>query len=193
MPVHEFHIFINGVERTTHEHELLPEEILRIGGFTSSEYKLMKVNAPNVELVPGTSVQMEDGEKFLALKKSNPFSDINGIPEIEKFIIEKLGLKSEHIQGSNGENLVAKDFVVPAGCLAGKICDIAIACTNSAPFNPHPYFHVRPALVSNGSANGTQAGQITADWQYWSRRWVTPPKSPEEVWAWVLTALTEAA
>jgi hypothetical protein len=193
MPVHEIHFFVNGVKHITHEHELLPEEILRIGGFTSSEYKLVKADAPSVELVPGVPVHMENGEKFLALKKANQFSDINGMSEIEQFVVEKLCLKSEHIQGSNGDNLVVKDFVVPAGSLAGKTCDIALACTSSAPFNPHPYFHIRPALVSNGPANGTQPGQITTDWQYWSRKWLTPPKSPEDVWAWVLTALTEAA
>jgi hypothetical protein len=190
---HELHFFLNGVKHTTNEHQLVPEQILQIGGFTSEEYKLVKAHKPNEELVPGVPVEIENGEKFLALKKTNQFSDLKEMSEIEIFVTDKLGLKTENITGSNGVNLVIKDVLIPSGSLSGKLCDVAIAATNSIPFTPHSYFHIRPALVANGPANGTQAGQITPEWQYWSRKWPTPPKRPEDMWAWILTALIEAA
>ncbi len=193
MHPHEIHFFINGIRHSTDHHELPAEEILRIGGFSSAEYKLVRVDKPDAELPPGTPVHIHEGEKFLALKKKNEFSDIGGMADIERFAAEKLGLTTKHVKGSNGENLILKNVVVPGGRLAGKSCDVAIAITNSVPFNPLPYFHTRPSLVDNGPANGTSAGKISPDWQYWSRRWSAPPRSPEDVWAWVLTALTQAA
>lgn len=192
MHAHEVHFFLNGVRHTTHEHQLPPEEILRIGGFSSEDYKLVTADKPNEELVPGVPVPIKDGEKFLALKKTNQFSDIATMRDIERFIVDSLELKTEYIKGGNGDNLAIKDFVIPSGTLAGTKCDIAIACTGSVPFNPHPYFHVRPELVPTGQS-GTQAGKITSEWQYWSRQWLKPPRAPEDMWAWVLTALIEAA
>ena len=189
----EFHFFLNGVNHTSHHQEITPEEILRIGGFAPDEYKLVRVKKPDEELLPGVPVRIENGEKFLALKKSNPFSDITGMADIEQFIVERLALKVEYVKGGNGDNLVMKDFEIPAGSLAGKKCDLALPCTNSVPFNPHAYFHTRPALVPNDSVHGTQAGKVSPDWQYWSRQWSKPPRGPEEVWAWILTALTDAA
>jgi hypothetical protein len=194
--MHDHHaicFFVNGVEHSTDQHELLAEEILRIGGFKAEEYKLVTAEKPDSELVPGTLVHIHEGERFLALKKKNEFSDIGGMPEIERFVTENLGLAVDHVHGNNGENLVIKNVVVPGGPLAGKTCDVAILVTNSVPFNPMPYFHTRPALVDYGPVNGTQPGQISAEWQYWSRKWITPPHLPEDVWAWVLTALTQAA
>lgn len=193
MHVHEISFFVNGVKHTTHEHELSAEQILQVAGFSADEYKLVTAKEPDKELQPGTLVEIENGEKFLALKKVNQFTDIAGMSDIERFVSERLGLKTEYLKGNNGDNLIIRDFVVPAGKLEGKQCDIALACTSSVPFIPHPYFHIRPALAGDGHANGTQGGKITSEWQYWSRKWPAPPKGPEDIWAWILTALTQAA
>ena len=72
------------------------------------------------------------------------FTDIAGTSEIEQFVSGRLGLKTEYVKGNNGDNLVIKEFVIPGGKLDGKKCDIALACTTSVPYIPHPYFHVRP-------------------------------------------------
>jgi hypothetical protein len=112
--------------------------------------------------------------------------------DLEIFAAKKLGLATEHVKGTNGDNLVIKTVSISGGRLTGRSCDIALAVTNSVPFNPLPYFHTRPARVENGKTNGTSAGQTSPDWQYWSRKWTSPPRSPEDVWAWVLTALTQA-
>jgi hypothetical protein len=190
MHEHEIHFFVNGVRHSTDRHELLAEEILRIAGFNSEHYKLVRTDKPDTEIAPGELVHLHDEEKFLALKKSNEFSDIGGMSDLEQYFSERLGFTTEHVSGTNGDNVVIKSVVVPGGILVGKTCDIAIASTKSVPFNPLPYFHTRPALVANG--NGTAAGQISSDWQYWSRKWDSPPRTPEEVWAWLLTALTQA-
>jgi hypothetical protein len=190
---HEIHFFVNGIRHSTDRHELPAEEILRIAGFSTDQYKLVRAEKPDTEVPPDALVHIHEGEKFLALKKQNEFTDITGMPDIERFVTERLGLKTEHVKGANGENVVIKDVVVPAGSLTGKRCDLALPHTSSVPFNPLPYFHTRPALVANGSANGTQTGQVSAEWQYWSRKWTSPPRTPEDVWAWVLTALTQAA
>jgi len=190
---HLIHFFVNNVRHETERNELRGEEILQIGGFTSTEYKLVRKDQPDVEIPPDAEVHLHDGDHFLALKKQNPFSDLGGMADIGRFIADKLGLETEQVSGANGNNLVIKNAVVPSGRLAGRTCDVAIAVTNSQPFNPPPYFHTRPPLVDNGPANGTQAGQISPEWQYWSRKWTSPPRSPEDVWAWILTALTQAA
>ncbi len=111
--------------------------------------------------------------------------------DLEAFFAEKLGFKTGYVKGNNGDYLVVRDVVILAGPLAGKICDIALQCNASLPFMPHPAFHTKPALVAMGT-NGTQAGQITSEWQYWSRQWPKLPLSAEEVWSWILTALTQA-
>jgi hypothetical protein len=188
---HKIRFFVNNIEYKTHNHELSAEAILRIAGFTSADYTLVLESNPSQPLPPEGMIHLHDGERFLALRKTNPVSEISGMKDIESFFAEKLGLKVDYLKGNNGDNLVAHDVTIPAGPFAGKVCDIALQCTDSIPFLPHPAFHTKPALAAAGT-NSTQAGQITGEWQYWSRRWPKPPVSADEVWAWVLTTLTQA-
>jgi hypothetical protein len=183
--------FVNNIEHKTPEHELSAEAILRIAGFTSADYTLVQEANPSQALPPESMVQIHDGERFLALRKTNPVSEISGMKDIESFFSEKLGFRVDYLKGNNGDNLVVHDVTIPAGVFAGKICDIALQCNESIPFMPHPAFHTKPALAAV-STNGTQAGRITPEWQYWSRQWPKPPLSADEVWAWILTALTQA-
>lgn len=182
---------VNGVRYRTTEHQMLPEDILRIAGYNQEDYVLVRAKNPDKPLPLGKPEHIENGESFLALKKTNPVSAISGMADIERFVVEKLDLKVEYVKGANGDNLVIHEVTVPGGALEGKKCDVALLCTSSVPFNPHPSFHTRPALVP-ASTNGTSAGQISPEWQYWSRKWLTAPLSPEHVWAWILTALTQA-
>jgi hypothetical protein len=188
---HQIHYYVNNIHYKTHDHELSAEMILRLAGFSSADYTLVQEANPSQPIPPESMVRIHEGEHFLALRKTNPVSEISGMKDIESFFTEKLGLSVDYLKGNNGDNLVVHNVAIPAGPLAGKVCDIALQCTDSNPFLPHPAFHTKPPLAATGT-NGTQAGQITPEWQYWSRQWPKPPLSADEVWAWVLTALTQA-
>ena len=189
---HQIRYFVNNIQYKTHNHELSAEEILRAAGFASADYSLVLESNPSQPLLPDSMVRIHEGERFLALRKTNTVSEISGMKDIESFFSEKLGLRVDYQKGNNGENLVVHDVTILAGPLAGKTCDIALQCTDSNPFMPHPAFHTKPALAAVGT-NGTQGGQISPEWQYWSRQWPKPPQSADEVWSWVLTALTQAS
>jgi hypothetical protein len=188
---HAIHFVVNNITHETQNHTLRAEEILRIAGFTSADYTLVREAAPGEALPPESEVHLRDGERFLALRKTNTVSELGGIKDLEAFFSEKLGLRTDYVKGNNGDNLVVHDVEILVGPLAGRVCDIALQSNASTPFMPHPAFHTRPTLVAMGT-NGTQAGRITSDWQYWSRQWPKPPLSAEEVWSWILTALTQA-
>jgi hypothetical protein len=188
---HQIRFYVNNIEHRTKDRSLSAEEILRIAGFPSEDYTLVLETNPGEVIPLEKVVQLHDGERFLALRKTSTVSEISGMKEIEAFFSEKLALRVDYLKGNNGDNLVVHDVMIPAGVLAGKTCDIALKCNESRPFMPHPAFHTRPPLAIAGP-NGTQAGQISPEWQYWSRQWPKPPLSAEEVWAWILTALTKA-
>jgi len=187
---HQISFFVNNIKHKTKDHSLSAEAILRIAGFTSEDYTLVRETNPSEAIPPEGIVELHEGDRFLALRKTNTVSEISGMKDIESFFSEKLGLRVDYLKGNNGENLVVHDVAIPAGALAGKVCDIALQCTESVPFMPHPAFHTKPALVP--PQQGVQEGKITPDWQYWSRQWPKPPLSAEEVWSWILTALTQA-
>lgn len=189
---HPLRFFINNIEHRTKDHSLSAEEILRIAGFTSEDYTLVLEANPGEAIPLDMIVELHEGERFLALRKTNTVSEISGMKDIEAFFSEKLGLRVDYLKGNNGDNLVIHDVTIPAGALTGKVCDIALQCTDSLPFMPRPAFHTKPPLAAAGT-NGTQAGQITPEWQYWSRQWPKAPLSADEIWAWVLTALTQAS
>lgn len=188
---HQLRFYVNNIEHRTKDRSLSAEEILRKAGFATEDYTLVRETNPGEVIPPEKVVQIQEGERFLALRKTNTVSEISGMKDIEAFFSEKLGLKVDYLKGNNGDNLVVHDVPISAGALAGKTCDIALQCNQSVPFMPHPAFHTRPALDTAGT-NGTQAGHISPEWQYWSRQWPKPPLSAEEVWAWILTALTKA-
>jgi len=188
---HQISFFVNNIKHKTREKELSAEAILRLAGFESADYTLVRETAPSNPIPPESIVPIHEGERFLALRKTNTVSEISGMKDLESFFSEKLGLRVDYLKGNNGDNLVIHNFAIQAGPLAGKVCDIALQCTDSNPFMPHPAFHTKPALAAVGT-NGTQDGRIGSGWQYWSRQWPKAPLSADEVWAWVLTALTQA-
>jgi hypothetical protein len=184
-------ILINGIAHQTREHTLTVSQVLALAGFTTEDYTLVRKEAPSVALPVDEVLHLKDGNEFLALRKTNPVSELSNMRDLELFFSERLGRMIEYVDGGNGKNLIIHDVLIPVGPLAGKVCDIGIQYTDSTPFNPFPAFHTRPALVAVNT-NSTQAGRISAEWQYWSRQWTKPPLSPDEVWAWILTALTQA-
>ena len=104
-----------------------------------------------------------------------------------------LGFTVETTHDSDGAvYVVVREVTVPAGSLAGRVCDIALARCQSVPYVCPPAVHTRPALVPMDTTGPlkTQASKLGPDWQYWSRRF-DRPSSPQRVWAHVLTVLTE--
>ncbi len=88
---------------------------------------------------------------------------------------------------------VIEALEIPCGSLAGRICDVAIARTDSVPYVVAPAIHTRPALVPMNSAQplATQPSPIGPDeWQYWSRRFDRPP-TPKAILAHILTILCD--
>lgn len=112
--------------------------------------------------------------------------------QLEEFLCG-LGFRVETTQDSHGAPfVVVRDVVIPAGSLAGRTCDIALARCQSVPYVCPPAVHTRPALVPMDMSGPlkTQVSALGADWQYWSRRFDRSP-SPQRVWTHVLTVLSE--
>ncbi len=112
---------------------------------------------------------------------------------LEDFL-RSLGLTVEAIQDTAGAPYIAvRDVTIPAGSLAGQVCDIALARCQGVPYICPPAVHTRPALVAMDMVGPmkTQASALGPDWQYWSRRFDRAP-SPQRVWAHVLTVLSGA-
>jgi len=104
-----------------------------------------------------------------------------------------LGLAVETAQDANSHPYtVIRQVTITAGSLAGRTCDVALARCQSVPYLVAPAIHTRPALVPMDTSGPlhTQASQLGADWQYWSRRFDHSP-TPQRVWAHILTILGE--
>lgn len=102
-----------------------------------------------------------------------------------------LGLTVESVQDSDGaQYTVVRNYTIQgAGSLAGRTCDVALACCAGQPYIVASAVHTRPALLVMGTRN-TQASNLGPEWQYWSRRF-DHPVTPKAVWAHILTVLTE--
>jgi hypothetical protein len=87
---------------------------------------------------------------------------------------------------------VVRQVAIPAGSLAGRVCDVALARCQSMPYLVAPAIHTRPALVPMDMSGPlrTQASPLGPGWQYWSRRFDRPP-APQRIWAHILTILSE--
>ncbi|WP_410597872.1 hypothetical protein [Amycolatopsis sp. lyj-23] len=104
-----------------------------------------------------------------------------------------LGYSVETAQDTAGAPyIVVRRLTIPAGSLAGRTCDVALAKCRTMPYMCPPAIHTRPALVPMDTSGPlkTQASGLGPDWQYWSRRFDRSP-SPQRVWAHVLTVLSE--
>ena len=104
-----------------------------------------------------------------------------------------LGLAVDATQDSaHVPYIVVRNVTVPAGTLAGRVCDVALARCQSVPYMCPPAIHTRPALVAMDMAGPlkTQASSLGVEWQYWSRRFDRAP-SPQWIWTHVLSVLAE--
>ncbi len=111
---------------------------------------------------------------------------------LERFLHD-LGFTVETVYETAGAPYIAvHDVTIPAGPLAGRVCDIALARCQTVPYICPPAVHTRPALVPMDMLGPlkTQPSALGPDWQYWSRRFDRSP-SPQRVWAHVLTVLSE--
>jgi hypothetical protein len=107
--------------------------------------------------------------------------------------VRGLGFTVGAAHDTNGHPyIVVRQVIIPAGLLAGRICDVALARCQSVPYIVPPAIHTRPALVPMDMSGPlrTQASPLGPDWQYWSRRFDRPP-TPQRVWTHVLTILGE--
>lgn len=103
-----------------------------------------------------------------------------------------LDLTVETMQDSDGTSYtVVRGYTIRgAGSLAGRTCDVALAYCAGQPYVVAPAVHTQPALLEMGTRN-TQASNLGPEWQYWSRRF-DHPVTPKNVWAHIVTVLTEA-
>lgn len=101
-----------------------------------------------------------------------------------------LGLSVEVFQGGDGQPYtVIRGMTITRGGLTDTICDVAILRPAAEPYVVAPAIHVRPHLISMGTA-ATQQSPVGPEWQYWSRRYDHPP-TPKGIWAHILTVLGE--
>jgi hypothetical protein len=92
----------------------------------------------------------------------------------------------------NVEYSVVHKVVIPAGGLAGRVCDVALLRHTGIPYAVPAAIHTRPALVPMDMTGPlkTQASGIGPEWQYWSRRYDRVP-APKTIWTHVLTVFAE--
>ena len=102
-----------------------------------------------------------------------------------------LGWKLEQRVISPQTFIIIRDYVVPAGSLVGRICDIAIERTSAVPYVAPAAIHTRPALVpmDTGSLR-TMQSPLGPDWQYWSRL-VRGQPTPQRMVAHIATIFSE--
>jgi Prokaryotic E2 family E len=88
--------------------------------------------------------------------------------------------------------IIIRDYVIPAGNLAGRSCDVAIERTTTVPYVAPAAIHTRPALVpmDMGSSLRTQSSPLGSDWQYWSRV-VRGQPNPQKIVAHIATIFSE--
>jgi len=85
--------------------------------------------------------------------------------------------------------IIIRDYVIRAGSLAGRSCDIAIERTTTVPYVAPPAIHTHPALVPMGSLS-TMQSPLGPDWQYWSRLVRVQP-TPQKIVAHLATIFSE--
>jgi len=84
--------------------------------------------------------------------------------------------------------IVVRDYVIPAGTLAGITCDVAIQWSSSVPYQAPAAIHTRPILIPFGQHN-TQASGFGPEWEYWSR--IVREQTPRGVVAHIATVFSE--
>lgn len=107
--------------------------------------------------------------------------------------LKEIGLTVETLTGAdNNQYTTVRDFTIPKGALAGKICDIAIPRPAGEPYVLPAVLHIRPALLPMDSSppHATQSSGLEPEWQYWSRRLDRVP-TPKNIWTHIVTVLGE--
>lgn len=83
--------------------------------------------------------------------------------------LEGLGLTVETLDlGPQGRWIVAHDYPISTGTLAGQRRDVAIQCSPQVPYVAPSAVHVRPHVVQMGTRNA-QGSPLGPEWQYLSR------------------------
>lgn len=104
---------------------------------------------------------------------------------------QALGWQFERRSVGSQTFIVIHDYVIPAGTLAGQLCDIAIERTTAVPYVAPAAIHTRPALVAmDVNAFHTQHSPLGPDWQYWSRLVRSQP-TPRNIVAHIATIFSE--
>lgn len=85
---------------------------------------------------------------------------------------KSLGYIVEEINDSGGNLfIVIRGYKIPAGQLAGRVCDVAINKSSTVPYVAPSAIHTKPHLVPMDTRRfGTQGSSMGSEWQYWSRR-----------------------
>lgn len=111
--------------------------------------------------------------------------------DLEKYL-QDLGWNIENVRGGDGQPyIVIRDYVVPAGVLQGRTCDVAILRSSSVPYVPQSAIHTRPALVPmDMNKYRTQPSGVGPEWQYWSRVLRGVP-TPQSIVAHIATVFSE--
>jgi hypothetical protein len=104
---------------------------------------------------------------------------------------QALGWKIERRSVGSQTFIIVHDYVIPAGSLSGRSCDIAIERTTTVPYVAPAGIHTRPALVPmDVGAFHTHPSPLGPDWQYWSRT-VRGQPIPRGIVAHIATILSE--
>lgn len=76
----------------------------------------------------------------------------------------------EEVNDSKGDQyIVIRNYTIPAGKLAGRVCDVAIQKSTNVPYVAPAAIHSKPHLIPMGQYN-TLGSNLGPEWQYWSRR-----------------------
>lgn len=104
---------------------------------------------------------------------------------------QALGWRIEQRTVGSQTFIVVHDYVIPAGTLTGRLCDIALERTTAVPYVAPPAIHTHPALVAmNVNAFHTHPSALGADWQYWSRLLRKQP-TPQNIVTHIATIFSE--
>ncbi|ERJ12287.1 E2/UBC family protein [Haloplasma contractile] len=124
------------------------------------------------------------------------------IEDFKRFINHELNLSTRWETVADGQYLIIENYKLPAGPYEGSLVSIAIKNTNTVPFCPHPSVHVSPHLASfkritknvngrNVTARNVLKSKIGVEWQYWSRRFINQPATPQDLWTQLLYTFIE--